>query len=183
MNEALIVIDFQNDFVFDALGSPEAEAAIYPIVKKIEAYKGNDVYYTLDLHPENYGNSVEMEAIPPHCIVNTKGAAVVPRVRHALNEVGAEEVRKDTFCFTHWEQILNNYYDVIEICGVATDICVLNNALYLRSLCPKTRIVVNSKCCAGTTPENHQKALDIMEANCIEVIYQSYLFFPFSYII
>lgn len=170
MNKVLIVIDFQNDFVFGALGSPQAEAAIYPIVKKIKEYENYDVYYTIDVHPKSYGGTVEMDSIPPHCVVETDGCAVVPRVRHMLNEVQAKEVQKGTFGIWTWGEFLPCEYDEIELCGVATDICVLNNALVLRSLYPRARIVVNAKCCAGTTPENHQKALDIMKVNCIEVV-------------
>ena len=57
----------------------------------------------------------------------------------------------------------------IEIVGVVTNICVISNALLLRAINNKRKIVILSDLCAGTTPENHNKALDIMKMNLIEV--------------
>lgn len=172
MKKALIIIDFQNDFVFpDAMGSPEAEALIPKMLRKIIEYQG-DIYYTLDLHQlETYTKTVEGVNVPQHCMVNTMGASLPPRIAYALgSKQNVVEVKKNTFAFTQWSQVLTTLYDELEICGLVTDICVLNNALLLRSLYPTARIVVNSQLCAGTTVENHQKALDIMRINCIEVI-------------
>lgn len=172
MKKCLIMIDFQNDFIFpDAIGSPEAEALIPKILRKIMETQ-DDIYYTLDIHePESYAASVEGQNVPKHCVVNTMGALLPPRIANALSRrQNVVEVKKSSFAFTQWPQVLSDYYDEIEICGLVTDICVLNNALLLRSLCPNARIVVNSQLCAGTTVENHQKALDIMRINCIEVV-------------
>lgn len=170
MRKALIVIDYQNDFVFGSLGSESAQAITDRLITKIRENAENDVYYTLDLHDEEYCGTIETEKFPPHCIVNTDGCAVVPRIRYILNQVGAKEVHKNTFCHVQWLQTLDHYYDEIEVCGVATDICVLNNALILRSLFPKARIVVDGRCCAGTSQENHEAALSLMRMNCIEVV-------------
>lgn len=172
MKKALIIIDFQNDFVFPAaIGSPEAEDLIPKMLRKIMDCE-NDIYYTLDLHQtETYTKTVEGANVPPHCIVNTMGALLPPRITNALGrKQNVTEVKKNTFAFTQWPQVMTAKYDEIEICGLVTDICVLNNALLLRSLYPNARIVVNSQLCAGTTIENHQKALDIMRINCIEVV-------------
>ena len=57
----------------------------------------------------------------------------------------------------------------ITICGVCTDICVVSNALILKAAFPEVPIYVKADCCAGTTPENHQKALDVMKCCQIEV--------------
>lgn len=171
MKKALIIIDFQNDFIFpDAIGSPEAEALIPKMLRKIMETQ-DDIYYTLDLHQtETYTKTVEGANVPKHCIVNTMGVLLPPRIANALDrKQNVVEVKKDTFAFTQWPQVLTTPYDEFEICGLVTDICVLNNALLLRSLYPTARIVVNSQLCAGTTVENHQKALNIMRINCIEV--------------
>ena len=47
---------------------------------------------------------------------------------------------------------------------------VLNTALYLRCQLPYENIIILKDLCAGTTPENHQKALDIMKINLIDNI-------------
>lgn len=42
----------------------------------------------------------------------------------------------------------------IEIVGLCSDICVISNALMLRSAFPDTEITVDASCCAGVTPKN-----------------------------
>ena len=37
--KVLIVVDVQNDFVYGSLGTPEAEAIVPNIVKKVEEYR------------------------------------------------------------------------------------------------------------------------------------------------
>ena len=58
----------------------------------------------------------------------------------------------------------------IEICGLCTDICVISNAILLKNAFPNNDIVINSKCCAGTTPEAHKAALAVMKNCQIEVV-------------
>ena len=54
--------------------------------------------------------------------------------------------------------------------GFCTDICVLSNAIVLRSLFPNIPIRVKADCCAGSTPELHEAALKVMAANLIEIV-------------
>ena len=59
----------------------------------------------------------------------------------------------------------------IEMCGFCTDICVISNALALKGFTYDfAEITIDSKCCAGSTPENHQKAMDLMKIGQINVI-------------
>ena len=46
----LIVIDVQNDFVTGSLGTPEAQAVVPNIVKKVEEYRSRDdvIIFTTD---------------------------------------------------------------------------------------------------------------------------------------
>ena len=58
----------------------------------------------------------------------------------------------------------------IELIGVCTDICVVTNALILKTVFHDTPIIVDSSCCAGVTPEKHEAALEVMRSCQIEVI-------------
>ena len=51
----------------------------------------------------------------------------------------------------------------IELVGLCTDICVVSNALLLKVKLPETKIIVDSACCAGVTPESHADALNTMK--------------------
>lgn len=54
--------------------------------------------------------------------------------------------------------------DAVELIGLCTDVCVISNALMLRSLLPEADIRVDGACCAGTTSEMHRAALDVMRS-------------------
>jgi nicotinamidase-related amidase len=58
----------------------------------------------------------------------------------------------------------------IELVGLCTDICVISNALMLRSTFPEAEISVRASCCAGVTPEKHKAALEVMKSCHIKVI-------------
>ena len=55
------------------------------------------------------------------------------------------------------------------LCGLCTDICVISNAMILKSAFPEARVSVDSACCAGVTEESHNTALNAMRAVQIEV--------------
>ena len=57
----------------------------------------------------------------------------------------------------------------IEMIGLCTDICVVSNALLLKTIFCETPISVDSSCCAGVTPEKHKVALETMRSCQIEV--------------
>ena len=59
----------------------------------------------------------------------------------------------------------------IHMMGLCTDICVISNALAVRMWFPAARIIVHERGCAGTTPEKHLAALEVMKSNLIEVEY------------
>lgn len=65
----------------------------------------------------------------------------------------------------------NEYKCEIYVCGFATDICVMNNALLIKGLFPdRFEINVIENCCAGTSTENHNKAIELMKVNHINIL-------------
>lgn len=58
----------------------------------------------------------------------------------------------------------------IELVGLCTDICVVTNALLLKTKLPETKIKVDAACCAGVTPESHEAALLTMKMCQVEVV-------------
>jgi nicotinamidase-related amidase len=81
-------------------------------------------------------------------------------------------INKITFGYYAWMSIFGAATDIeeFEICGLCTDICVVSNALLLRSLYPNHKITVDASCCAGVTPEKHVAALEVMKSCQIDVI-------------
>lgn len=170
----LVVIDMQNDFITGSLGSKDAEAIVPCVRAKVKEYVDNKdtVMFTKDSHFENYLDTLEGKMLPvKHCILGTEGWEICDELQEFVNYV----FHKCTFGFLEWEDVLvysqtaEKMGITIEICGLCTDICVVSNALILRAMYPNNRIIVDAKCCAGTTPEKHKAALEVMKSCQIEV--------------
>lgn len=171
--KVLVVVDMQNDFIDGALGSSEAQAIVPKVAAKIEEYKkaGHAIVYTRDSHTSDYLNTQEGKKLPvPHCIRGTEGW----QIKDGLYKEGCIIDDKPTFGSTNLHLFIQtnyrNRFDTIELVGLCTDICVISNAMLLKAYFPETRIVVDSSCCAGVTPESHARALEAMKMCQIEVI-------------
>lgn len=177
--KVLVVVDMQNDFIDGALGSPEAQAIVPNVVAKIKEYvtmEESVILYTRDTHFDSYMETMEGKYLPvPHCIANTEGWQIAPEVFIEDSEV----VDKHTFgCYNLPDKIRSacimkyNKFDIdsIEFCGVCTSICVISNALIVKSVFPEIPLIVDSKCCACVSKESHEAALTAMKMCQIEVI-------------
>lgn len=177
----LIVIDMQNDFIDGPLGSPAAQAIVPKVKRRIADYllHGDDVYFTRDTHFDNYRSTYEGRRLPiKHCLEFSKGWEVNSELTSLFNGK-IKYIDKSTFGYEFWhcafahdpDFYINHGDDItIEIVGVCTDICVVTNALILHTLYPEAEIVVNAACCAGTTPEAHKAALQVLKSCQIEVV-------------
>lgn len=170
----LIVIDMQNDFVTGCLGTPEARAIVPKVKKKIEewqkdCWQGNYdkmLMFTRDTHGNDYLDTPEGKKLPiPHCIERTDGWKIVD----GLEQPNCRYINKQTFGWNHWGMIGNQFKE-IHICGVCSDICVVTNALILKTMYPGAEIIVDASCCAGTTPQAHRAAMEVMKSCQITVI-------------
>lgn len=171
MNKVLIVVDCQNDFIYGKLGTPEARTIVSNVRNKVlEARQNLDtIIFTKNIHyKEDYGKTVEGTCVPSHCIANENGHWIIDELKPYISN----QVVKSTYAYLHWNdwEDVFNWVDVIELCGVCTDICVISNALILRSMYPSTPIRVDASCCAGLTPEKHKAALEVMKSCNVEVI-------------
>lgn len=170
MKKLLVVVDMQNDFIDGSLGTKEADSIVGNVLERISEYEknGDMVVFTRDTHDDNYKNTQEGKKLPvEHCKKGTDGWQIADRLQRdnmiifdkttfgslALGEF----IKKEKFC-------------KIELCGVCTDICVISNALLIKAFLPDSDIVVNSACCAGTTPQNHKNALSAMSMCHIDII-------------
>lgn len=172
MKQILLVIDMQKDFVDGALGTPEAVRIVPRVVEKIRSYPAGQVLATRDTHGEDYLSTQEGQNLPVvHCVKGTPGWELVPEVAAALGD--AEVVDKPTFGSVALAQrlaALNREEPIaVELVGLCTDICVVSNALLLKAYLPEVTVSVDSRCCAGVTPESHQAALDTMRSCQIAV--------------
>ena len=171
MQEILIVVDMQNDFIDGALGTKEAKAIVPKVKEKIKNFSGK-VYFTRDTHESDYLMTQEGKKLPvEHCIRGTKGWQISPELSGLCKETMVDKV---TFGSVGLGEKLRaeNQEDPIEritLIGLCTDICVISNALLLKAFLPEVRIIVDASCCAGVTPKSHKTALAAMKACQIEI--------------
>ena len=175
--KVLIVVDVQNDFVTGSLGTPEAQAIIPNVKEKFDEYKNNGDYVILtkDTHHSDYADTSEGRKLPEHCMYGTKGWEIVDELDYK-NLDSFMVCCKSTFGFDDWDW--EETFDIaddsslldIEIIGICTDICVITNALLIKTYYPEAKITVDASCCAGSTPEKHKAALDVMESCQINII-------------
>ncbi len=174
MKSFLVVVDMQKDFVDGALGTKEAVSIVDNVVEKIRNHTGK-IFVTFDTHYENYMETAEGAKLPvPHCIKDSKGWQLDSKVAEALENKEYISVEKITFGSIALPELIEHYAEddefEITLIGLCTDICVVSNALILKANFPEKNITVDSKCCAGVTPDSHQAALETMKMCQINVI-------------
>ena len=172
MQDVLVVVDMQNDFIDGALGTKEAVAIVPKVEEKIRNFNGT-VLFTRDTHENWYLETQEGKKLPiPHCIRDTEGW----QIRRELDILRkTEPVDKETFGSIDLadDLVAMNIDDEIKsitFVGLCTDICVISNALLVKAALPEVPIIVDAACCAGVTPESHENALKAMEMCQVEVI-------------
>ena len=172
MQDVLVVVDMQNDFIDGALVTKEAVAIVPKVEEKIRNFNGT-VLFTRDTHENWYLETQEGKKLPvPHCIRDTEGW----QIRRELDILRkTEPVDKETFGSTDLadDLVAMNIDDEIKsitFVGLCTDICVISNALLVKAALPEVPIIVDAACCAGVTPESHENALKAMEMCQVEVV-------------
>ena len=168
MQDILIVVDMQNDFISGALGTAEAQAIVPKVVEKVKGFTGR-VIFTRDTHFENYLSTQEGRNLPvPHCMEGTEGW----QIDAALPVLDAPVFDKPGFGSPALIEFLKGLpaLERVEFIGLCTDICVITNAMMTKGALPEVPLSVRADCCAGVTPESHETALSAMKMCQIEII-------------
>ena len=172
MQDILIVVDMQNDFIDGALGTKEAVAIVPRVKEKIASFSG-PVIFTRDTHPENYMETQEGKNLPvPHCIKGTEGWQIRPELDRLRK---TEPVDKPGFGSVELGQMLLDMNEKepiasVTLIGLCTDVCVISNALIIKAFLPEVPVRVDAACCAGISPESHDNALSAMAMCQVEIL-------------
>jgi nicotinamidase/pyrazinamidase len=138
MAEALLIIDFQNDFTPGGALPVEHGDEIAARLNELAADPRFDfVVATRDWHPPDHGSFKEQGGIwPVHCVQGTPGAELHPSLDRSRIDVVVDKGQdRDTegysgFEATGLETLLRDRgIDRVTIGGLATDYCVKNTAL------------------------------------------------------
>ncbi|OON95198.1 MAG: hypothetical protein ATN36_08880 [Epulopiscium sp. Nele67-Bin005] len=182
MKKILVVVDMQNDFIDQVLGSPEAKNIVPNVIQRVKEYisHGNAVFFTQDTHPDDYLESQEGKNLPvQHAIKGSSGWQLCSEIKELIPLVEAQSdhpviIEKPGFgsleLIDEIKKVIIDEKDTqIEIIGLCTDICVMVNVMVLKTGFPETKLVVDANCCAGTSSEYHTSALQIMNVCQVEI--------------
>jgi nicotinamidase/pyrazinamidase len=136
--EALLIIDFQNDFVpGGALAVPDGDAIAARVNELLESGRFDLVVATRDWHPADH-NSFEAQGgpWPPHCVQGSEGAELYEGLdRSKVDVIVDAGFRPELEGYSGFEE--TNLADVLRehdiervtVVGLATDYCVRHTAL------------------------------------------------------
>ncbi len=173
LTSILVIIDMQNDFITGSLGTENAISVLPKVINKAKSYDYGNIYVTMDTHNSDYLNTLEGKKLPIlHCIKGTDGWNIPTELYNYVHN--SNIIEKSSFAsFNLAEKLfLRSQVESIEIelTGVCTDICVISNALLLRSKMPNVKISVDPSCCAGTSVNAHNYAIEIMKMCQIDIL-------------
>ena len=138
MSEALVIVDFQNDFApGGALAVPDGDAIAPRVRELIDSGRFDLVVATRDWHPEEHGSFSAQGGIwPPHCVAGTHGAEIVDAIpRESIDVIVDKGTDPQTEGYSGFEGtdlaalLRDAGIDRVTIVGLATDYCVRSTAL------------------------------------------------------
>lgn len=138
MAEALLIIDFQNDFVpGGALPVPDGDEIATRVGELLDSGRFDLVVATRDWHPPNHASfRAQGGPWPPHCVQGSEGAELHSSLdRSRIDVVVDAGFRPELegysgFEETELERVLRGRdVDRVTMVGLATDYCVRHTAL------------------------------------------------------
>lgn len=170
--KVLIVIDYQNDFVADngkLTCGKMAQAIEGHLLEKIQNTLKNHgwVYFTKDTHfNENWEIRPESKLFPIHCVADTFGHQIYGDIADFCNK--NEGINKASYSMPQeWIEFFVEEFDEIELAGVATNICVLQNAIGLYNAAVEKgmdiKFTVDPLACASFDADEHARAIAYMK--------------------
>lgn len=165
MRKCLVIVDFQKDFVDGSLGFDGAAKFDAIIESKIIHYlnNGDDIIFTKDTHFDNYLETQEGRNLPTiHCMKGTPGHEIYGKTGAYLEDA-IKVFEKETFGSLELAEFVKKQaYDEVEIAGLVTNICVITNAVTIKTALPESLVVVDSKAVGSFNEDLHYKTLDVL---------------------
>ena len=194
-NTALVVVDELYDFIDGSLACINAETAVKETLRFIdthtEAQEGDKdveildtfpILFIRDHHPADHSSFVGFGGTwPVHCVAGTHGG----EIHEELKPYVSEELTFDKGCDKALEQYsgfegrnsagqpLGEILELLDVkiayvCGIATEFCVRKTCEDLLKAGFKVKLL--TKALAYVSEQGHEKALEEMKAEGIELI-------------
>lgn len=198
-NQALLIVDVQNDFIpGGALAVSEGDL-IVPIINQLQE-KFQHVIATQDFHPSDHGSfaiqhpgknpgeMIELAGLPQvlwpvHCVQGSQGADFHPELETKSWEMIFQkgknpEVDSYSGFFDNARRgdtglaayLQENQIDTVFICGLALDYCVKFTALDAKSLGFDTYLIEDATRAVNLSPTDGELAIQEMKQKGIHII-------------
>lgn len=170
MKKALVVVDFQNDFIDGALGFEKAQALKERVLKLASDFKG-DLLFTFDTHGENYLATKEGRNLPvPHCIKDSAGWQMSAEFAPFLQKASGI-FEKGTFGSLDLAQFLRQkQYEQVEFCGLVSHICVFHNIILAFNALPNAKLILHQNATASFDEALQNHAFELLKAFWVEIV-------------
>ena len=179
--DALLIVDFQNDFTpggaLPVRGGDEIGPALNAVAERFDL-----VVATRDWHPPDHGSFVGVEVDPaqwqgidppgiwpPHCVQGTPGAELHPSLDRTKVDVvvdKAQDPNTQGYSSFHGgnlaEVLRERGVDRVFVGGLATDYCVKNTVLDARRLGFDATVIEDAIRGIDVEPGDSDRALDEM---------------------
>lgn len=170
MKKALVVVDFQNDFVDGALGFEKAHSLKERVLKLVSEFKG-DLLFTFDTHEKDYLATKEGRNLPvPHCIKESAGWQMSAEFTPFLQKA-TKIFEKSTFGSLDLAEFLKaQQYEQIEFCGLVSHICVFHNIILAFNALPNVKLILHQNATASFDEELEKHAFELLKAFWVEIV-------------
>ncbi len=141
----LVIVDMVNGFLTEGILSSPRSASVLPevenLLKMANAYKMPVVAFA-DCHEPD---CIEFQSFPPHCIRGTSESEIAESLQNIGGYLKIEKNSTNGFLTPEFQEFLTNHpeLDNMIVCGVCTDICVMQFALTLKTFCNQSERNLN----------------------------------------
>lgn len=171
----LIIVNMQIDFLTGAFKKDNALNVVKNIQKEIMDGDYKYLYTLWKSCKDDYATTIEGKHLPRHCINGEEGykycAEIIDAIQQSaiMNGKFVNCIESQNLAYDGWNYVIKDPTE-ITIVGAYTNNYVIANALLLRALFPKTRIIVKKNCCIGDNETLNNQALQIMKSCYVEVV-------------
>lgn len=134
---ALVIVDMVNGFLTEGVLSSPRSASVLPECENLlNFFKKYDLpcIAFADCHEPD---CIEFQSFPPHCIRGTSESEIAPSLQTIGGYLKIEKNSTNGFLTPEFQEFFNQHQelDKIVVCGVCTDICVMQFCLTLKTYC------------------------------------------------
>ncbi len=134
---ALVVVDMVNGFLTEGVLSSPRSASVLPACEQLLQFAKDSSIPAGAFADCHEPDCIEFASFPPHCIRGTSESEIAPSLQQIGGYVKIEKNSTNGFLTPEFQRWLagNPGIERIVVCGVCTDICVMQFCLTLRTFC------------------------------------------------